>query len=211
MEPYDKQKQFHLSKEEYLKKLDILNWLRFFEIIKSAVAAGASEILEIGPGEGTIKNVLGPFVGKYETLDLNQKLNPDHAGDAREFKEELRGKYDCVIAADILEHINFEDLDKALANIYAYLKNGGYALITIPHRSQYLLWMTSLNHKPSIIRTPTLKRMTGRKVSIDPDHQWEIGDGHHTIKNVEDVMKKIGFKIEKLNKLIYVDFWILRK
>lgn len=215
---YDKEKQFHLSKEEYLKKLDVLNWLRFFSIIKEIIGAGNKEILEIGPGEGTIKSFLSPFVERYETLDLNEKLNPDHAGDVREFKKELRSRYDCLIAADILEHIPFADLEKALKNMYSYLKSGGQALITIPHRAWFLYGFSWLfNYKQFIVRAPDWKRtlyqrLRGRKSNpIDPDHEWEIGDGEHSIKDVEDVMKKSGFKIEKQEKLPYVDFWILKK
>ncbi|HXF44196.1 MAG TPA: NTP transferase domain-containing protein [Candidatus Paceibacterota bacterium] len=118
----------------------------------------------------------------------------------------------CVIAADILEHVPFEDLEIALKNLNSYLVPGGRALITIPHRLHYLLFMTSLfGHKPLALRFPTLKRILGRKISIDPDHEWEVGDGRHRIIDAEEKMKKSGFKVEERYKLVYVDFRVLRK
>ena len=215
---YDFQKQFKLSRGDYFKKLDFLNWNRFFFIIKEVTKYNPTSILEIGPGEGTVRNVLKPFVPQYETFDLNAKLNPTHLGDIRTLNNKLNGQYDCVIAADILEHIPFEDLGKALQNIRVYLKEDGVALITIPHRAWFIFWMTwLLGYRHFLWRFPdwvrTLyQRFRGRRVNpIDPNHLWEIGDGKHKVKSVEEVMKNAGFKIEKRQKLIYVDFWILIK
>jgi len=213
-EIYDKTRQFKLTPWEFLAKLDLINWFRYAAIIKELTNQKPQSVLEVGPGEGVIKNVMKQFVEKYDTLDVNPKLSPTYEGDVRDYKRELAEKYDCVIAADILEHIHFEDLETALKNINAYLRTGGRALITIPHRSHYFFWMTSWKHKPRIIRVPTLKwflRPFGKKVAIDPDHQWETDDGKHKIKDVEEVMQRAGFRIEKREKLIYVDFWVLRK
>ena len=215
---YDFQKQFSLSQKDYRTKLDFLNWYRFFFIIKEALLINPKSILEIGPGEGTIKNILQPHINTYETFDVNSNLNPTHLGDIRTTDNKLKGRYDCVIAADILEHIPFEDLGKALQNIRVYLKEDGVALITIPHRAWFIFWMTwLLGYRHFLWRFPdwvrTLyQRFRGRRVNpIDPDHLWEIGDGKHKVKSVEEVMKNAGFKIEKRQKLIYVDFWILIK
>ncbi len=208
---YDKEKQFRLTPWEFLAKLDLINWIRYAAIIKEMTRLQPKTVLEIGPGEGVIKNVMRDFMEKYDTLDVNPKLSPTHQGDVRDFKDKLREKYDCVIAADILEHIPFEELEVALKNIHAYLRPGGAALITIPHRSHYLFWITSLKPAPSIVRIPTLKRILTGKASIDPDHEWELGDGKHTINDVEEVMRKVDFIIEKRQKLIYVDFWVIKK
>lgn len=210
--------QFSLSKNHYLEQLDFLNWYRFFFIIEEITAFKPKKILEIGEGSGIVRRVIEPLVKKYETMDVNEKLKPTYLNDVRNFKSELKEKYDCVIAADILEHIPFDDLEKALANLYAYLKKDGKALITIPHRASNFLLMTP-TQVPRAFRVPTgflspgafYRRFIKRKIWIDPDHLWEIGDGYYKIKDVEDIMKKAGFKIEKRQKLIYVDFWILKK
>ncbi len=207
-----------LEKDYYLKQLDFLNWYRFFFIIKEIIALRPKSILEIGEGSGIIKKIIEPLVEKYETMDVNEKLSPTYLNDVRNLKLELKEKYDCIIAADILEHIPFDNLEKALANLYAYLKKDGKALITIPHRASNFLLMTP-TQIPRAFRVPTgflspgafYRRFIKRKIWIDPDHQWEIGDGKHKIKDVENIMKKVGFTLQKREKLIYVDFWVLKK
>jgi len=202
--------QFEREQSYFLEKLDFLNWYRFFFIIKEIVMFKPKNVLEIGEGSGIVRRAVEPIVNNYETMDVNKNLKPAYLNDIRNFLPQLKEKFACVVAADVLEHLPFENLETALKNINAYLKIGGRALITIPHRSHYLLWMTSLRHKPRILRMPTLKRLIG-KTWIDPDHQWEIGDGKHKIKDVERTMKKVGFNVEKLQKLLYVDFWVLKK
>ncbi len=219
MKEYDKTKQFHLTPWEFLAKLDLLNWMRYAAIVKELTNQKPQSVLEAGPGEGVIKNVMKNFVEKYDTLDVNSKLSPTYEGDVRDPKNELREKYNCVIAADILEHIPFGDLEKALKNLHSYLKNGGQALITIPHRTWFVSGMSWLfNYRELMLRAPDwlrtfYHRFVRRRKSnpIDPDHEWEIGDGKHSVKDVEDKMGNASFKMGKREKLPYVDFWVLRK
>ena len=216
--PQGDDRQFKLSQEKFLAKLDIINWYRYFFILKELTRLKPKTILEIGPGEGSIKRVFEPFVYQYATMDINPNLSPDFVGDVRTPIPDAREKFDAVVAADILEHIPFEDLGTALINIRACLCLGGHALITIPHRASYFLWMDP-RYIPKVIRIPTgflspgafYRRFIKRKIWIDPDHQWEINDGYHTIQDVEKVMKDAGFEIEKRQTLLYVDFWVLKK
>lgn len=215
---YDKQKQFSLEEIDYMSKLDLQNWIRFFFILKEVEKKRLKSVLEIGPGEGTLKKLFAPYAERYDTIDVNSKLSPTYVSDVRKRIENINETYDCVIAADILEHIPFTDLSNALPNIYSYLKKDGVALITIPHRASHFLFMSPTNI-PHFIRIPTgflsfgsfYRRFIKRKIWIDPDHEWEIGDGHHTINDVAEVMKSAGFTIEKIDKLIYVDFFVLKK
>lgn len=211
------QKQFTLTPKDFLKKLDFLNWYRFFFILKELAEFEPKNILEIGPGEGTIKRVFEPFTSRYAVMDLNPRLSPDFLGDIRTPFKEAENKFECVIAADILEHIPFNDLPEALQNIYSYLTPSGVALITIPHRAWFLFWMNWLTYAHHIWRAPEwlrnlTQRVRGRRENpIDRDHQWEIGDGHHKIADVEKVFKESGLKIKKRSALLYVDFWVLNK
>jgi len=210
--------QFHYEQSYYLKQLDFLNWYRYFFIIKEVVDFMPNNILEIGTGSGIVKSCLQHLVESYTVLDINPKLRPNILGDLRDYKIELENEFECVIIADVLEHIPFSDVEKSLTNIYSYLKNGGEALITIPHRRSNFLFMTPLC-KPHVITVPTgflspgafYRRFIKRKIWIDPDHCWEIGDGRIKKTNVELVFKQVGFSIEKFKKLLYVDFWILKK
>ncbi len=126
--------QFTLDRADYLRKLDLLNWFRYYHLVKDVLHLGSTNILEIGSGSGMVRNCLTPLVREYRVLDINPNLAPDWVAEVRELQSELTERFDCVIAADVLEHLSFDDLGQTCANSTTYLKPGGHALITIPHR-----------------------------------------------------------------------------
>jgi SAM-dependent methyltransferase len=218
MNKTDFNKQFTLSRDYYLQQLDFLNWFRYYHLIKDVMRLGVTEILEIGSGSGVVRNCLKPLVRDYRVLDINPNLAPDILADVRVPQVELNGRSDCVIVADVLEHLPFPDLEAACANLFAYLKPGGYALITIPHRQSNFLFMTP-TQVPHVFAVPTgflspgafWRRFIKRRIWIDPNHCWEIGDGRIKVRDVEDRFRGCGFEIEKFAKLLYVDYWVLQK
>lgn len=210
--------QYSLEQEFYLKKMDFLNWFRYFYIVKDVVNFMPTSILEIGAGDGIVKACLQPMVKGYTVLDVNSKLKPDITADLRDYQASIENNFDCVIAADVLEHMPFADFEQCLKNLYSYLKNGGKALLTIPHRRSNFLFMTP-TQIPHVVTVPTgflsigafYRRFIKRKIWIDPHHCWELGDGKIRISDVEQVFGKVGFTKEKFKKLLYVDYWVLSK
>lgn len=210
--------QFTLSRDYYLKQLDFLNWYRYYHLVKDVLRLDVAEILEIGSGSGMLRNCLTPLVREYRVMDINPRLAPDWIADVREQQPELTGRFDCVIAADVLEHLPFADLDVACANLHSYLKPGGHALITIPHRQSNFLFMTP-TQVPHVVTVPTgflspgafWRRFIKRKIWIDPNHCWEIGDGHVRVKDVAARLTGADFVIERFEKLLYVDYWVLQR
>jgi len=210
--------QFSLKRGYYLNKLDFIDWFRYFNLIKDALSLQCTDLLEVGTGAGLVRNCLEPQVSTYTTLDINEQLAPDVLADVRVPLAELSGKFDCVIAADVLEHIPFLDLKVAVGNLYEYLESGGHALITIPHRQSNFLFM-SPTQVPHVFTVPTgflspgafYRRFIKRKIWIDPNHCWEIGDGKIKVKDVNECFSECGFETKKFEKLLYVDYWVLKK
>ena len=210
--------QFSLKRDYYLDQLDFLNWFRYYHLVKDVLSLQCADLMEVGTGAGLVRNCLEPLVSTYTTLDINEKLAPDILADVRIPLAELCGKFDCVIAADVLEHIPFSDLSVSVRNLYDYLKPGGHALITIPHRQSNFLFM-SPTQIPHVFTVPTgflslgafYRRFIKRKIWIDPNHCWEIGDGNIKVSDVNECFKGCGFEAEKYEKLLYVDYWVLRK
>lgn len=210
--------QFSLSRDYYLRQLDFLNWFRYYHLVKDVLKLGALDVLEIGAGSGIVRNCLKPLVQDYRVLDINPNLAPDVLADVRVPQIQLNGRFDCVIAADVLEHLPFADFTTACANLHTYLKPGGHALITIPHRQSNFLFM-SPTQVPHVFTVPTgflspgafWRRFIKRKIWIDPNHCWEIGDGTVRIEDVSDKLSACGFSIEKFEKLLYVDYWVLKR
>ena len=213
--------QFSMSYEDFLKGINLSSWYRYYFIIKEVIELKPKSILEIGAGNEVVKNCLSKIVKEYKVMDINPKLNPDILSDVRNFYPELREKFDCVICVEVLEHIPFEDLEKSLKNIYEYLTREGKLIISLPHRRARVMIITPLSYqKPLIITLPFwikssvksfYQQIIKKKVWIDPHHCWEIGDGKVEIKDVEEAMEKVGFEIEKFQKILHVDFWVLNK
>jgi len=135
----DKTTQFNCKKEDWLKGLDFLNWFRYYHLIKDVTSLDRKNVLEIGGGSGLVRNCLEPLTSNYTTLDINDNLSPEVVADVCINVPELKNKFDCVIAADIFEHIPFDTVQSAVSNLYSYLEEGGVALITIPHRQSIFL------------------------------------------------------------------------
>lgn len=216
MSKSDFNSQFSMSHEDHLKGLDVDNWYRFFFVIKEVITLRPRSVLEIGAGNKIVKNCLDEFVADYKVMDINPGLKPDFVCDLRDFQPSLEGKFDCIICTDVLEHIPFKDLDKSLENFYRYLNKNRKAIITIPHKGHHFLFI--LSNKAYSFALPLwispegfYSRFIKKKVWIDIHHCWEIGDKKIEKKDVEKVIKKVGFKIDKFMKALYVDFWVLDK
>lgn len=217
MSKFDFDFQFRTDYEWWSKGLDFPTWYRYLHVIKEVIAFRPDTILEIGVGAGVLKNVLSTFVKEYITMDINSKLDPDIVSDMRDFQSSLEGKFDCVICADVLEHMPFTSLGCNLRNIYRYLTKDGKALITIPHRRTEVMVVTP-TYKTLLLTFPVWLRPYGfysrfikKRIPIDPYHCWEIGDGTVGGGDIDMNIKKVGFKVDKFRKLPYVDFWVLRK
>jgi 2-polyprenyl-3-methyl-5-hydroxy-6-metoxy-1,4-benzoquinol methylase len=218
MRGHDFSKQFNLDQDYYLEHLDFINWYRYFFLVKEVLRARPRQVLEIGSGSGIVRNCLSALVEEYLTLDINPQLDPDILGDVRNHNPDLDRRFSCIIIADVLEHIPFVDVSRTLKNLHRYLIPGGEVLITIPHRRSYFLFI-SPSYKHHILDVPKgflsldsfYRRFIKRKIWIDPDHCWEIGDGKIDRRDVEASFKEVEFTIEMFMKLLCVDFWVLRK
>jgi hypothetical protein len=211
------EKQFSYESAYYHDKLDIIDWLRYFAILNIIMKVKPARTLEIGPGMGILKKLL-PGISTYSCMDVNGALSPDFIGDVRMENKELSGRFECVVAAQVLEHIPFGDVAVACKNLAGYLAPGGMLIITVPHRRSNFLFMSPDN----ILRVFTVptgflsfgafyRRFIKRKIWIDPDHCWEIGDGTVTREGLEAVLAKAGLSRARFEKIFYSDLWVLEK
>lgn len=211
-------RQFELTRDQYVDKLDFLNWFRYFHIIKDILRLAPARVLEIGTGDGFVRRIVEPEVDCFRVMDVNERLSPEYLRDVRDRDPALEAAFDLVLAADVLEHIEFAELGGVLGNIHSYLAPGGHFLATIPHRRSYFLFM-SPTYVPHVLAVPTgflspgafYRRFIKRRIWIDPHHCWEIGDGRIKRHHVEDAFRGSGFEIVRRRSLLYVDYWVLRK
>lgn len=211
------EKQFEITQKEYLFDLDFFTWTRHFYLIRDLIRHVKGDVFEVGTGDGVVRRVIEPFVNSYTVLDLNAELQPEIHGDLRVLRPELIGKFDAALATEVLEHIDFSDFNICLSNLYSYLKPGGKLFLTLPHRKGHMMIVTP---KQRVVRwrfpigmtslSEAYNRFIRRKIWIDPNHRWEIGDGNIDRENIEILLKE-KYTVEKFLKLPYCDYWILQK
>lgn len=125
------------------------------------------KVLEIGCGGGIVRAVLERTGYTVETLDVNENLRPTYIGDISQKTFELINKYDCVICAEVLEHISIELFDVCLNNIKMITQR--YVLLTIPNcrSNKFEMELSINNHRK--------KFSFGKKINeIAPMHYWEL-------------------------------------
>lgn len=93
--------------------------------------------LEVGPGTAS-DGICRPAdiwgeCGEVETLDGEAANKPTYTHDLRQkLPDELRGRYDYVLASHVLEHIDRGHLGQAIDNLVDALQPGGQLCILVP-------------------------------------------------------------------------------
>lgn len=131
----DKMEPIHYVRN-YLVKSIIIDYSKKYDI---------KEICEVGCGTGSLSNILGERGFKVDAFDINnkaielaKKFNLNN--NVRYFSKDILNsenskKYDAVVSADVLEHI--EEDQKAIDNMSLLLRKKGLIFITVPIKEKY--------------------------------------------------------------------------
>jgi ubiquinone/menaquinone biosynthesis C-methylase UbiE len=176
-----------VPKEVYFEKYDnVARFVSYFYQIDLVKRLTPNNVLEIGVGNKTVSNYLRQSGIKIDTCDFDEELEPDHVADIRNlpFKDNT---YDVVIAYEIIEHIPWVDVAKALQELRRVSKR--YVLISIPHPSIEFELIFKFPHIGRILRRPFLHLFFGipyffaetRKTS---NHYWEMGRKNYPAKKM---------------------------
>jgi SAM-dependent methyltransferase len=202
--------ELEFDKKYYLNHLDFKDWVRYYEVLKGIYKYECQHILEIGSGSGILTDLLKPNVLSFCLMDINANLKPDLVGDVRNFYPGLFKNFDCVIACEVLEHIQLMEVRAVIRHFYQYLKCGGKVFITVPHRNPFVSFISVLNTwYPKTIVIPRLRNLKHKK-PVDPYHKWEIGYGASR-KQCESIFKECGFNIIEHKNIPYHDYLVLEK
>lgn len=142
-----------------------------------------STVLEIGVGNKTVTNYLTQNGHSVKTCDVNPSLQPDIVCDIREL--DVKG-FDAVIAYEVLEHLPFDDVGKALANLAKASKK--YVIISVPYCSLYLdvVFKVPFRHCFDLF----LRLPLPLKINPLGQHQWEIGRRGYPLRKVRALLQE---------------------
>ncbi|MBU1019227.1 MAG: class I SAM-dependent methyltransferase [Patescibacteria group bacterium] len=170
-------------------------FISYYHQIKAISEETPGTILEIGIGSGTVANYLKNNGFNIETCDFDADLQPDHVADIRDlpFRE---GEFDLVTAFQVLEHLPFEDFEKAMSQLHK--ASSKTVIISIPYITLNIYWKCKC--------IPFLKpwyfmwricELSFLKHKFNGEHYWEMGKKGFSRKKIRKILKKTGFSIKE--------------
>lgn len=169
-------------------------WISYWYQIREISGKSPKSVLEIGVGNKTVSDYLKKIGLEVVTCDFDKPLKPDVVADIRNLPFE-KNSFDLVLCAEVLEHIQFADFQKALMEIHRVTKK--WAIITLPHFS-----ITDIYIGAKIIPFVPKKEFFFKvdlpiKHKFLGEHYWEIGKRGYSLRRIKKIVEKSGFIIEK--------------
>ena len=175
------------EKGDYHKKLDP-NWSYYptylakkkfvLEVLEKEQKD--SKILDMGCGEGVfIEELISRGFSNVSGIDSNYSSELVRKANilAAPFPEK---HFDIMLLLDVIEHLNFQDQEKALIEIKKILKDNGKLIISIPNLAHFYSRLSFLL-KGKLQRTANIKKHPGDR----------------PVKEYIDLLENIGFQIKK--------------
>jgi ubiquinone/menaquinone biosynthesis C-methylase UbiE len=165
-------------------------WYQIHEVLKQS----PKSVLEIGVGNKTVSDYLQKIGIKVTTCDFDKNLDPDVTASVLDlpFKE---NSFDVVLCAEVLEHLPFNDFQKALKEILKVTRSK--AILTLPHLSLTHIYFGGkfIPYVPKMevmlkIDYPFTRQFNG-------EHYWEIGEKRYSLNMIIKTIRNAGFKMQK--------------
>lgn len=206
-----------IARKIYLNDYDnLLRFISYYYQIKLTKSLAPKTVLEIGIGNGLYSDSIKRYGIDITTCDFDKKLKPDYVADVRNlpFKKE---SFDLIALFEVLEHIPFNDVDKALNELHNITKK--YVILSLPYysatfeftiRFPFIGRLFKKSFFDLFIRLPFLVK----DKKFNGEHYWEIGWKSYPLERIRKLFHKNAFRIIKeirpiLNTSHY--FFILEK
>lgn len=183
---YEKQ----VGKEHYSfdKYFFPARWMSYYyQTREIASRDDIKSVLDIGPGTTFLHDVLAIHRKdlSYKTLDIARDVNPDYLGGVTSIPLE-DSTFDAVTAFQVLEHIEYNDVETALLEMKRVSKK--YVFVSLPHfgPSVELLFKIPFMKRFCIsFKIPFL-----RKHTFNGQHHWEVGKKGYSVNKIRSLMGK---------------------
>jgi hypothetical protein len=145
-------------------------WSSYWHQIRLVLERGPETCLVVGKGDGAVPFVLEREGVGTTTVDIDPTLSPDMVADVRSLPLES-SSFDCVLAAQILEHVPFDDLASALAELRRVART--FVVVSLPQRGRAWELALRIPFLPGLRAGGVLPARTRHR--FDGQHYWEVG------------------------------------
>ena len=174
----------HYGFERYMRKA---RWASIWHQVHEVARLKPSRVLEVGPGPGVFKAVMGAFDFRVETLDLDPELHPDYVASVFEMPFD-DGAFDVVCAFQMLEHLPFEQSLQAFRE-----------MARVTHRSVIISLPDAATRWPVSVHVPTVgrvefsvpwPRLRAPVHQFNGEHHWEINTRGYPLDKVTELLSE---------------------
>ena len=168
--------------------------------------AGMKTLLHVGCGHQG-KEALPPLDFENEwrevRVDIDPGVNPDVIDDIRTLATIPDGSAHYLFSKHNLEHLEFHDVPRCLANFYRVLDDTGFLIIRTPNLEQVCRAILEVGVEKNLYTA----NINGERNPVMPmdilfGASWEIEKGNHfmahrtafTAKNLEQKLRDAGFE-----------------
>ena len=177
---------------EYLSRE---RWISFWYQIMEVTETNPESVLEIGPGPNIVSGVFKDMRIRLTSVDIDWKLRPTVNADITKLPFQ-NSSFDTVLAAEVLEHIPFNEVPKALKELSRVANKS--IVITLPHFSNFAPAI-ALKLFPYVPRFSKVFPISFPiKHKFDGQHYWEIGKSGYSTSVVRRLLiESTGMKLVK--------------
>ncbi len=165
-------------------------WYQIHEVLKQ----NSQSVLEIGVGNKTVSDYLRKIGIKVTTCDFDKNLKPDFVASVLNLPFE-ENSFDTVLCAEVLEHLPFNNFQKALKEIFRITRSK--AILTLPHLSLTHIYFGG-KLIPYVAKIEAMLKIDFPLTrQFDGEHYWEIGEKGYSLNKVVKAIQTSGFKVQK--------------
>lgn len=160
--------------------------MSYYHQLAEVLTLAPESVLEVGVGDGVFRDYLnGNTAISYTSVDVADDLHPDVVGDVTKLPFE-DGRFDAVCAFEVLEHIPFEQFEKALSELHRVTNHA--VVLSLPHFGPPVKFLFKIPFFPEI--SFAFKIPFARRHTFNGQHYWEIGKRGYAPRAIRDILEK---------------------
>lgn len=182
--------QVDISHYRFQKYVGRDRWASYWHQIYEVLSAKPNSVLVVGVGDGIVSGILAKYIS-VKTVDIDVKLKPDVVASVTELPLGDTA-FDLVLCAQVLEHIPFENFERALLELKRVAKKR--VIISLPHFSPQVKVKFKVPYLPEV--QFAFKIPFPIKHVFNGEHYWEIGKREYSAGRIKKIIRQY-FKIER--------------